>query len=187
MREAMRWPAELETLRLSLNVTAADLSDPAFVSSLEAALIESGLPRGRLTLEITEGALIDNIAGAALVLEQLRKSGIGVVLDDFGTGFSSLAWLARLPIDGIKLDRSFTRAMIGTERERIVIETVVELARRLGLNVVAEGVEEPMQLAAAFAAGCDAVQGFEIAVPLSSRSLIEFCAAWVVQPGGKSR
>jgi EAL domain-containing protein (putative c-di-GMP-specific phosphodiesterase class I) len=187
MREAMGWPAELAMLRLSLNVTAADLSDPAFVSSLETALAESGLPRARLTLEITEGALIDNIAGAALVLEQLRRSGIGVVLDDFGTGFSSLAWLARLPIDGIKLDRSFTRAMVGTERERIVIETVVELARRLGLEVVAEGVEEPVQLAAAFAAGCNAVQGFEIAVPLSSRSLIEFCAAWVVQPGGKSQ
>ena len=187
MREAMGWPMELAMLRLSLNVTAADLSDPAFVSSLEAALAESGLPPARLTLEITEGALIDNIAGAALVLEQLRRSGISVVLDDFGTGFSSLAWLARLPIDGIKLDRSFTRAMVGTERERMVIETVVELARRLGLEVVAEGVEEPVQLAAAFAAGCNAVQGFEIAVPLSSRSLIEFCAAWVVQPGGKSQ
>lgn len=187
MREAMGWPSELATLRLSLNVTAADLSDPGFVPSLEAGLAESRLPRERLTLEITEGALIDNIAGAALVLEQLRQSGIGVVLDDFGTGFSSLAWLARLPIDGIKLDRSFTRAMVGTERERIVIESVVELARRLGLNVVAEGVEEPVQLAAAFAAGCDSVQGFEIAVPLSSRSLIEFCAAWVVQPGGKGQ
>ena len=187
MNEAMDWPPELATLGLSLNVTAADLSDPAFVSSLEAALAGSGLPRRRLTLEITEGALIDNIAGAALVLEQLRQSGIGVVLDDFGTGFSSLAWLARLPIDGIKLDRSFTRAMVGTERECIVVETVVQLARRLSLNVVAEGVEEPLHLAAAFAAGCHSVQGFEIAVPMSSRSLIEFCAAWVVQPGGRSQ
>jgi EAL domain-containing protein (putative c-di-GMP-specific phosphodiesterase class I)/GGDEF domain-containing protein len=186
MREAMGWPVELALLRLSLNVTAADLSDPGFVAALEAALLDTGFPRGRLTLEITEGAFIDNIAGAAQVLEALRMSGIGVVLDDFGTGFSSLAWLARLPIDGIKLDRSFTRAMTGTERERIVVEAVVELARRLDLNVVAEGVEEPVQLAAAFAAGCHAVQGFEIAVPLSSRSLVEFCAAWVVQPGGRS-
>ena len=100
--------------------------------------------------------------------------------------FSSLAWLARLPIDGIKLDASFTRAMGGTERERIVVETVVTLACRLGLNVVAEGVEEPVQLGAAFAAGCHAVQGFEIAVPLSSPALVEFCDTWVVTPGGKS-
>jgi EAL domain-containing protein (putative c-di-GMP-specific phosphodiesterase class I)/GGDEF domain-containing protein len=187
MREVMSWPAELAPLRLSLNVTAADLADAGFVGALETALAASELPRERLTLEITEGALIDNIAGAALVLENLRCTGIGIVLDDFGTGFSSLAWLARLPIDGIKLDRSFTQALGGTERERIVVETVVLLARRLGLDVVAEGVEEPLQLAAAFAAGCNAVQGFEIAVPLSSRSLIEFCAAWVVLPGGKSR
>jgi EAL domain-containing protein (putative c-di-GMP-specific phosphodiesterase class I)/GGDEF domain-containing protein len=187
MLEVMHWPAALSELRLSLNVTAADLSDTGFLAALEAALAASGLPRNRLTLEITEGALIDNVAGAARVLEQLRQSGIAVFLDDFGTGFSSLAWLARLPIDGIKLDRSFTRAMGGTDRERIVVEAVVKLARRLGLKVVAEGVEEPVQLAAAFAVGCDAVQGFEIAVPLSSRSLIEFHDAWVVQPGGKSQ
>lgn len=187
MHEVMQWPAALSELRLSLNVTAADLSDAGFLAALEAALDASGLPRGRLTLEITEGALIDNVAGAARVLEQLRQSGIAVFLDDFGTGFSSLAWLARLPIDGIKLDRSFTRAVGGTDREKIVVEAVVQLARRLGLKVVAEGVEEPVQLAAAFAAGCDAVQGFEIAVPLSSRSLIEFHNAWVVQPGGKSQ
>jgi EAL domain-containing protein (putative c-di-GMP-specific phosphodiesterase class I) len=120
------------------------------------------------------------------VLEQLRSAGISVVLDDFGTGFSSLAWLARLPIDGIKLDHSFTRALGGTERERIVVETVVSLARRLGLSVIAEGVEEPLQLGAAFAAGCHAVQGFEIAVPLSSQALVAFCDSWVVAPGGRS-
>ena len=187
MGEVMRWPAALSDLRLSLNVTAADIADPGFVVALEAALAESGLPRDRLTLEITEGALIDNVAGAAVVLEQLRQSGVAVFLDDFGTGFSSLSWLARLPIDGIKLDRSFTRAMGGSDREQIVVEAVVQMARRLGLRVVAEGVEEPMQLAAAFAVGCHAVQGFEIAVPLSSRSLIEFHDAWVVQPGGKSQ
>lgn len=187
MHEVMRWPPALSELRLSLNVTAADLSDSGFATALETALSASGLSRNRLTLEITEGALIDNVAGAALVLEQQRQSGIAVFLDDFGTGFSSLAWLARLPIDGIKLDRSFTRAMGGTDREQIVVEAVVQLARRLGLKVVAEGVEEPQQLAAAFAVGCHAVQGFEIAVPLSSRSLIEFHDAWVIQPGGKSQ
>ena len=186
MREVMGWPPALGGLRLALNVTAADLADPGFVEGLEEALAASTLPRERLTLEITEGALIDNIAGAALVLERLRQLGIHIVLDDFGTGFSSLAWLARLPIDGIKLDRSFTRAMGGTERERIVVETVVALARRLGLTVVAEGVEEPVQLGAAFAAGCHAVQGFEIAVPLSTDSLVEFCDSWVIIPGGRS-
>ena len=180
MREVMSWPVPLTGLRLALNVTAADLADAGFVDALKAGLATSGLPRHRLTLEVTEGALIENMADAALVLEGLRQDGIQIVLDDFGTGFSSLAWMARLPIDGIKLDRSFTRALGGTEREQIVVETVVQLARRLGLSVIAEGVEEPIQLAAAIAAGCDAVQGFEIAVPLSSRRLVEFCKGWVV-------
>lgn len=183
MREVMSWPVTLAGLRLSLNVTAGDLADAGFVNALKAALATSAFPPHRLTLEVTEGALIEKIADAALVLEGLRNAGIHIVLDDFGTGFSSLAWLARLPIDGIKLDRSFTRALGGTERERIVVETVVQLARRLGLSVIAEGVEEPVQLAAAIAAKCDGVQGFEIAVPLSSRRLVEFCEGWVVGAG----
>lgn len=180
MREVMSWPSPLAGLRLALNVTAADLVDTGFVDALTAALATSALPYDRLTLEVTEGALIENIDGAAVILEGLRQTGIHIALDDFGTGFSSLAWMARLPIDGIKLDRSFTRALGGTERERIVVETVVSLAKRLGLSVIAEGVEESVQLAAAFAAGCDAVQGFQIAVPLSSRRLVEFCEGWVV-------
>jgi EAL domain-containing protein (putative c-di-GMP-specific phosphodiesterase class I)/GGDEF domain-containing protein len=185
MREVLSWPSALAGLGLALNVTAADLADPGFVEALGDALQTSGFPYRRLTLEITEGALIDKIADAALIFERLRDSGVRIVLDDFGTGFSSLAWLARLPIDGIKLDSSFTKAMCGTERERIVVETVVALARRMGLTVVAEGVEETIQLAAALTAGCDAVQGFEIAMPLAGQSLIDFCDAWVVRPGGK--
>lgn len=184
MREVTSWPVTLAGLRLSLNVTAGDLADVGFVNALMAALATSAFPPHRLTLEVTEGALIEKIADAALVLEGLRRTGIHIVLDDFGTGFSSLAWLARLPIDGIKLDRSFTRALGGTERERIVVETVVQLARRLGLSVIAEGVEDPVQLAAAIAAHCDGVQGFEIAVPLSSRRLVEFCEGWVIGAAG---
>lgn len=180
MREVMSWTPALSALRLAVNITAADLADPGFADALRAGLATSALPPHRLTLEVTEGAFIENIADAAEVLEGIRKSGIHIVLDDFGTGFSSLAWMARLPIDGIKLDRSFTKALGGTERERIVVETVVALARRLGLSVIAEGVEEPFQLAAAIAAGCDGVQGYEIAVPLPSRRLVEFCEGWVV-------
>lgn len=183
MREVMSWPASLVGLRLAVNVTAADLADAGFTDALQAALALWTLPPRRLMLEITEGALIENIADAVLVLEALRQTGIHVLLDDFGTGFSSLAWLARLPIDGIKLDRSFTRSLGGTERERIVVETMVQLARRLGLSVTAEGVEEATHRAAAIAAGCDGVQGFEIAVPLSSPRLVEFCEGWVIGGG----
>jgi predicted signal transduction protein with EAL and GGDEF domain len=178
MQSLMAWPPMMAGLRLSLNVTAQDLADPGFIDALLSAIAIAGLPCHRLTLEITEGALIENIGDVSARLEGLRRIGIRIVLDDFGTGFSSLAWLSRLPIDGIKLDRNFTRALGGNDREQIVVETVVTLARRLGLSVVAEGVEDGAQLAAARAAGCDLVQGFEIAVPLTSARLAEFIEEW---------
>ncbi len=178
MQLLMAAPPLMAGLRLSLNVTPQDLADPGFADALLAAIEIAGMPHHRLTLEVTEGALIDNIGHVSARLDALRHRGIRVVLDDFGTGFSSLAWLARLPIDGIKLDRSFTRALGASEREQIVVETVVGLAGRLGLSVVAEGVEDGAQLAAARAARCDFVQGFEIAVPLSATRLAEFIDEW---------
>jgi EAL domain-containing protein (putative c-di-GMP-specific phosphodiesterase class I) len=179
MQLAVAWPLAMGGVRLSVNITASDLADPGFADALLSAIAISGLPHHRLTLEVTEGALIANIAEVSAVLGNLRRLGIRIFLDDFGTGYSSLAWLARLPIDGIKLDRSFTRAMSGSAREQLVVESVVALCRNLDLSVVAEGVEEPPQLAAAAAAGVDLVQGFEISVPLTSAQLAEFCSGWV--------
>ncbi len=178
MMEAASWRGPLAGLSLSLNVTAADLADPRFEAALEVALGNSGLERDRLVLEVTEGALIDDVRGAARMLEALRATGIRVALDDFGTGFSSLAWLARLPIDTIKLDRSFMLGLTASERERMVVETVVGLSKRLGLSVVAEGVENDLQLAAARRAGADMVQGYRVAPPLDVAALASFVAGW---------
>ena len=180
LMQVARWGGRLAGLRLSLNVTAADLADPGFVPALDAAIDLSGLDRRRLTLEVTEGALIDDMQGAVQLLGGLRASGVRIALDDFGTGFSSLAWMARLPIDAVKLDRSFVLGLIGTDRERMVVETVINLSRRLGLIVTAEGVENAEQLEAARAAGCDKVQGFYIATPMASEALTHFCDGWKV-------
>ena len=178
MTVAAGWCGPLARLRLSLNVTAADLADPGFVTALDAAIEDSGLARSRLTLEVTEGALIDDMQGAVALLRDVRASGVRVALDDFGTGYSSLAWMARLPIDAVKLDRSFVLGLIGTARERLVVETVVNLSRQLGLIVTAEGIEDDQQLDAARAAGCDKVQGFHVAAPMSIDALTRFCADW---------
>ncbi len=175
---AAGWTGSLGRLKLSLNVTAADLADPGFAAALEAALAESGLQRNRLMLEVTEGALIEDMHGAVRLLEGLRVSGIKVALDDFGTGYSSLAWMARLPIDVIKLDRSFTLGLSASERERVVVETVITLSKRLGLMVIAEGVEDDAQLNAARSAGCDAVQGYHVALPMNETELADFCSNW---------
>jgi len=181
LTEAASWTGPLADLRLSLNVTAADLADPRFVTALEIALDNSGFSRDRLELEVTEGALIDDVRGAARLLEGLRATGIAVALDDFGTGYSSLSWLARLPIDSIKLDRSFTLGLTVNARERLVVETVVGMGKELGLSVIAEGVEDDAQLAAARRSGCDGVQGYRISAPLSTAKLTGFCNAWTSQ------
>ncbi len=180
MEVAVRWTGALARLKLSVNVTPADLADPGFTAALEASLAETGLPRNRLILEVTEGALIDDMSGAAQLLSALRATGVRIALDDFGTGFSSLAWMARLPIDAIKLDRSFTLGLTGAPRERVVVETVVRLSKQLGLTVVAEGVEDESQLEAARLAGCDAVQGYRVAVPMPAAALEAFCEDWHV-------
>nr|WP_310522198.1 EAL domain-containing protein [Polymorphobacter sp.] len=178
MMNAAQWTGALARLKLSLNVTPADLADPGFVAALEAALLDSGLARHRLTLEVTEGALIEDMRGAVHLLSGLRASGVKIALDDFGTGYSSLAWMARLPIDSIKLDRSFTLGLTGAPRERVVVETVVRLSKQLGLTVVAEGVEDEAQLEATRLAGCDSVQGYKVAVPMKVQALELFCENW---------
>ena len=179
MREAAGWIGPAARLRLSVNVTAADLADPGFAEALEESRVAAGLPRSRLTLEVTEGAFITDIYGAVELLAALRADGIKIALDDFGTGYSSLAWMARLPIDVIKLDRSFTLGLTGSPRERVVVETMVRLSKQLGMTVIAEGVEDDIQLDAARLAGCDGVQGFRVATPMAVAPLERFCDDWV--------
>lgn len=172
---AASWKGALADLKLSLNVTAADLADPEFIDSLARDLASSGLSPRRLVIEVTEEAIINDLDAAAATLSLLRRDGVGVALDDFGAGYSSLARLARLPVDTIKLDRSFAQGLTGSERERIVVEGMIATARRLGLTVVAEGIEDDVQLAAARAAGCQWVQGYCVAPPLDQSALLPFC------------
>jgi|GEM_PF-1360370 len=176
--EAASWSGSLGELKLSVNVTAADLSDPRFTAALDLALGSHSLARARLVLEVTEGALINDMRGTARLLEAIRATGVEVALDDFGTGYSSMAWLARLPIDTIKLDRSFTLGLTAAPREKLVVQTLINLAHMLDLDVVAEGVEDDLQLEAATAAGCDTIQGYRVAQPMDTKALVSFCEAW---------
>ncbi len=176
---AAAWRGPLAQLKLSINVTAQDLADAEFVDTLAVDLAKAGLSPRRLTLEVTEDAVIDDMDCAAATLALLRQDGVTVALDDFGAGYSSLARLARLPVDVIKLDRSFALGLVGSEREKLVVSAMISTARRLGLSVVAEGVEDDIQLAAARAAGCHLVQGFCVAPPLDEAGLLALCS----QPG----
>jgi diguanylate cyclase len=151
-------------LRVSVNVSAVQLRDAGFTAEVAAALERSGLAPERLTLELTESVVVDDVAAVSEAFGALRTLGVRIAIDDFGTGFSSLAALAELPIDALKLDRSFIAAMDGGPREALVAG-VISLASRLGLPVVAEGIETAAQLATLRELGCAYGQGFHLGRP----------------------
>lgn len=127
-----------------------------------------------LDIEVTEDSLVSDIDKATLVLAALRQAGILTSLDDFGAGYSSLGYLVRLPIDTLKIDRSFVKALDESEKASAVIRGIVALARSLGMTTVAEGVENEHQLAALKDVGCDVFQGYLISRPLAADAFAEF-------------
>jgi EAL domain-containing protein (putative c-di-GMP-specific phosphodiesterase class I) len=173
LRTAARWPRSLAALRLSLNVTAADLARAGFACLLLGRVDASGFPRGRLTVEVTETGMILELDRAATVLAELRGAGCRVAIDDFGTGYSSLAYLTALPLDYLKIDRALVTDIVGNPRDRVVVRGVIDIARALGLKVIAEGVETADQLALLTAEGCGCYQGFLRAGALDVAALVE--------------
>ncbi len=179
LREAGQWPASLAELRLSINVTAADLAQQDFVPHLLDMIGQSGFPRHRVTVEITESGLIENIARAGDLLQMLKQHDISVAIDDFGTGYSSLAYLKALHPDYLKIDHSLSRDILGTPRDRIILRAIIAMARSLALTVIAEGVESEEQLTLLAREGCDIYQGFLRSPALTSEEL-----ARLVERGG---
>ena len=160
LAEMARWPRQLGRLRVSLNITASDLGDPDFAGRFAAMVKAVKVDPDRLTLELTEQAMLSDPASAAEQLAQIRALGCAIAIDDFGTGYSSLSLLARLPIDYLKIDSGFTRTIDGSDRDRIVVRAIVDLARALGLLVVAEGIENERQLERLRELGVATWQGF---------------------------
>lgn len=177
--EMASWPKALRGLRVALNITAADLADPMFAARLARMVKSSKVDPDRLTLELTEQAMLSDPASAAAQLAQLRALGCAIAIDDFGTGYSSLSLLARLPIDYLKIDSGFTRSLDGSDRDRIIVRAIVDLARALGLLVVAEGVENGDQLAQLRELGVATWQGFLNSGPVPGT---ELCALVTSQP-----
>ena len=174
---AAAWPDTLAMLRLAINLTAADIARAGFVDTFFAMIDGCGFPRGRLTVEITENGLIEDLAAAATVLADLRAGGCRVAIDDFGTGYSSLAYLKALPLDYLKIDKHLAQDITGSTRDRIVVRGVIDMARSLGLAVVAEGVETNEQLALLAAEGCNYYQGFLYAEAVGVEDLVRLVSA----------
>ena len=161
--EALRWPP---ALRVSVNVSARQLTQPDFTATVHEILEETGLPPGRLEIEITESALMSDPARAVATLEELQELGIQIAMDDFGTGYSSLGQLKRLPLQRLKIDKSFVQNVPDDANEVVIVEAILGLARQLKRIVVAEGVETERQLAFLRERGCDEAQGYLIAKPV---------------------
>jgi diguanylate cyclase (GGDEF)-like protein len=153
-------------LALGVNVSPRQLRHPAFVAAVDGALADSGLPATSLVVEITETALLGSDPATAQAIAALRDRGVRLVLDDFGTGFSSLSMLKEQPIDGIKIDRSFVAGLPEDASSGAIVAAVIGMAHALGRTVTAEGIETSEQLAFLKALGCDLAQGYLLGRPL---------------------
>jgi diguanylate cyclase (GGDEF)-like protein len=168
---AAAWPPALARLRLSVNITAADIVRPGFASQFLDLVQSGGFDPKRLTVEVTEGGLIEDLNAAAYLLARLREGGLRVAIDDFGTGYSSLAYLKALPLDYLKIDKRLCEDITGSPRDRIVVRSVIDMARSLGLSVIAEGVESQQQLDLLAQEGCNLYQGFLCSRPVEPAAL----------------
>ena len=171
--DAAQWPGSPHRIArtVRVNVSARQFEDAALAADVAEALAASGLPPERLCLEITETTLMRNIDHALGVLQQLKALGVQVALDDFGTGYGSLVYLKRLPVDVIKIDRSFVEGLPGTTADMAIVKAVFGLAETLGLEVVAEGVERADQQLALQAIGVQRMQGWLFAKAMDQASL----------------
>ncbi len=155
----------LEKLRLSVNISARQFHQPDFIAEVKSALQQSGARPERLMLELTEGLLLKNAETAIQTMEALKKIGVGFSIDDFGIGYSSLAYLKRLPLDQLKIDRSFVCDIADNEDDRAIVHAIISLASSLGLQVIAEGVETAAQREFLAAHNCHAYQGYLFSHP----------------------
>ena len=158
-------------IRMSVNISARDLQmGDALVQDVTAALTAAELPAGMLTLEITESALMADPGAAQSTLRRLRDLGIATSIDDYGTGYSSLAYIKQLAVNELKIDRAFVAGMEADRKNAAIVRSTIELGHNLGLTVVAEGVETDHELAELRRFGCDAAQGFYFARPMPAAS-----------------
>lgn len=172
LAEVAHWPAALGDLTVAINVSAGDLARPGFAHDWLARAAALDVDPARLTVEVTEHELIADLPAAAGLLATLRAAGVAVALDDFGSGYSSIAYLKALPLDYLKIDGGLAADLLGPPRDQIVVRHVVAMARELGLGVIGEGIETEVHRALLADAGATHYQGFLCAEPLDSAELV---------------
>jgi len=169
---ASTWPTDRASLTVSVNLSVRNLYDPDLPRWLHRLLTDTGFPASRLTLELTESQMMDDPQLAVELLGELQALGLHTSIDDFGTGQSSLAYLKHLPIDELKIDRSFVAGMRSNDSDATIVHSIIELGHNLGLTIVAEGVEDEDTLRQLVQFGCDRAQGFHLARPMPPHELL---------------
>jgi EAL domain-containing protein (putative c-di-GMP-specific phosphodiesterase class I) len=171
IRQCGAWRSRGVELGVSVNVTVLDLLERTFATDVAHSLAAVAFPASALTIEITEEALVQEPDRVRRTLEELQALGVQVAIDDFGTGYSSLSYLKELPVDLIKIDRSFVADLPGSDASAAIVAAATELSHRLGFEVVAEGVETEAQFRCVADLGVDLVQGYLIAKPVSAATV----------------
>jgi EAL domain-containing protein (putative c-di-GMP-specific phosphodiesterase class I) len=153
-------------LSLAVNVSAKQFRQPDFVARVQRVLLETGAKPSHLKLELTESVVLENVESTIAKMRELKLLGVSFSMDDFGTGYSSLQYLKQLPLDQIKIDRSFVRDIVSDVNDAAIVQTIIAMSDALALNVIAEGVETEAQREFLERHGCHAYQGFLFGKPL---------------------
>jgi len=174
LRQRDEWPKHWGELSVAVNVCASLVDDPQLLDFVDNAIGIWGTDPGDLTLEITEGSIIQDQAGSFANLSKIKERGVRISIDDFGTGYSSLAYFKNIPADELKVDKSFVLHMLENEADRHITQVIIDLAHKFNLSVVAEGVETKEILHALMAARCDYAQGYYFSKPLPQDEFIRW-------------
>jgi EAL domain-containing protein (putative c-di-GMP-specific phosphodiesterase class I) len=177
-RDCRNWRDAGLDLNVSVNISVKLLADPAIADAITWQVTQQGLEPKHMTLEITESAAMSSIGHVLENLVRLRIKGFGLSIDDYGTGYSSLQQLSRIPFTELKIDQSFVLHAVHEESSRMILESSLEMARKLGITSVAEGAETSQDWNLLRESGCDLVQGFFIAQPMKSADFPEWVNAW---------
>ncbi|MEX0682909.1 MAG: EAL domain-containing protein [Dehalococcoidia bacterium] len=170
--QVARWLEDgLPAVPVSVNVSGHQLQHSDLVATIQNALMDAGLPPRFLHLEITEGVVLQDVSKAVIILRALREMGVEISIDDFGTGYSSLTYLKRLPVDSVKIDRSFIADLATDPNDAAIATAIIAMAHSIGLRVIAEGIETEEQLAFLRSHGCDEMQGFLEGRPVPAAEL----------------
>jgi EAL domain-containing protein (putative c-di-GMP-specific phosphodiesterase class I) len=183
-RQSQAWKLEGHpAASIAVNISALQFAQEDFADSVAEILAETGAPGAALVLELTESIVMNNFTESARQMERLKKLGVRIAIDDFGTGYSSLSYLHRLPIDVLKIDRSFIENLNQPDGTGPIVEAVLSMAHTLGLRVVAEGVETAQQLDTLHQRGCDLIQGYFFSRPVPAEAAAGFLQSGSLQRG----